>query len=175
MKTTARYFMYIVIIITIEIFLFYFVLINAGIKSESMEPTLYTGDRLVGNRLAYKFGHNPERFDVIIFYNPDENNILYTKRIIGLPGETVSIRNEKVYINDSSEPLDDSFIKEQMEREVDMVFEIPEGHYLVLGDNRNNSDDSRYWEHPFVSRESIVAKACFRYWSVIEKNKIRIL
>ena len=140
------------------------VLINAYIPSESMENTLMTGDRVIGNRLAYKFGNDPERFDIVIFDAPDNMPGYYIKRIIGMPGEKVTIRSGKVYINDSSEPLDDSFIREKMDDEPDMKFNVPEDSYFMLGDNRNSSADSRYWDYPYVPREDIVAKASFRYW-----------
>ena len=108
------------------------VLINAYIPSESMENTLMTGDRVIGNRLAYKFGNDPERFDIVIFDAPDNMPGYYIKRIIGMPGEKVTIKSGKVYINDSSEPLDDSFIREKMDDEPDMEFNVPEDSYLCL-------------------------------------------
>ena len=127
------------------------VLINAYIPSESMENTLMTGDRVIG-------------FDIVIFDAPDNMPGYYIKRIIGMPGEKVTIKSGKVYINDSSEPLDDSFIREKMDDEPDMEFNVPEDSYFMLGDNRNSSADSRYWDYPYVPKEDIVAKASFRYW-----------
>lgn len=85
-----------------------FLLINAVIPSESMENTIMTGDRIFGNRLAYLFD-DPERFDIVIFKYPDDESQRFIKRVIGLPGETVEIREGKVYINGSDTPLDDSF------------------------------------------------------------------
>lgn len=140
------------------------VLINAYLPSESMENTLMTGDRVIGNRLAYKLGKDPERFDIAIFHAPDDEGVLYIKRIIGLPGEKVTIKNGKVYINDSAEPLEDSFIKEKMEKEPDAEYNVPEGCYFMLGDNRNESLDSRFWDNPYVAKDKIVAKAVLKYW-----------
>lgn len=175
MRTAVKFLLDVIIILAIYYAVFQTVLINFRIASGSMEPTLYTGDRLIGNRIEYKFGRSPGRFDIIIFHHPDDRKLLYTKRIIGLPGETVTIRNGQVYINDSSTPLDNSFILEPMELEVDTVFEVPEDCYVVLGDNRNDSDDSRYWENSFVRREDVVARAGFRYWSKKDNKKFRIL
>ena len=138
------------------------VLINSYIPSESMEPTLRAGDKVIGNRLAYAFGEKPERLDVVIFQSPDEDDMLYIKRIIGLPGETVVIKNGQVYVDDTL--IENSFIKEAMEEEPDMEFQVPKDHYFMMGDNRNESFDSRYWEHPYVSEDAIVAKALVRYW-----------
>lgn len=140
------------------------VLINAYLPSESMENTLMTGDRVIGNRLAYKLGKDPERFDIAIFHAPDDEGVLYIKRIIGLPGEKVTIKNGKVYINDGVEPLDDSFIKEKMEKDPDAEYNVPEGCYFMLGDNRNESLDSRFWDNPYVAKDKIVAKAVLKYW-----------
>ena len=144
---------------TAVVLLYSCVLINAYIPSESMETTLMTGDRVIGNRLAYKFGHDPERFDVVIFYAPDSGE-LYIKRVIGMPGETVTINDGKVYINDSDTPLDDSFIREPMETEGKSTYKVP--------DNRNESYDSRFWDNPYVSKDKIVAKASLRYWKGIK-------
>ena len=82
-------------------------LINAKIPSESMEDTIMTGDRIFGNRLAY-INKDPQRFDIVIFKYPDDETQLFIKRVIGLPGETVEIRDGKVYIDGSETPLDDS-------------------------------------------------------------------
>lgn len=147
------------------IFLYTQILASAYIPSESMENTLMVSDRIIGNRLAYKFGKEPERFDIIIFNAPDDGE-LYIKRIIGLPGEKVTISDGSVLINNKI--IDDSFIMEPMEDNEDMEFHVPEGHYFVLGDNRNDSYDSRYWDDPYVSQNSIVAKAVFKYWKGFE-------
>ena len=83
--------------------------------------------------------------------------------MIGLPGETVTIRDGKVYINDNKEPLDDSFIPEPMEGDFG-PYEVPEDHYFVLGDNRNWSKDSRFWNNTYVARDKILGKAVLRYY-----------
>lgn len=147
-----------------------FVIVNAQIPSGSMENTIMTGDRVFGNRLAYKFS-DPERFDIIIFKYPDDESQLFIKRIIGLPGETVEIHNGNIYINGSDTPLEDVDIKEPMEGSFG-PYTVPEGCYFVMGDNRNNSRDSRYWENTFVSEDAILGKAVLRYWPL---NKMKFL
>ncbi len=151
------------------------VLINARIPSGSMEKTIMTGDRIFGLRLAYGlnidlFGFqystkwkDPERYDIVIFHYPDDESQLYIKRIIGLPGETVEIRDGKVYIDGQEEPLEDSFINGEPVGNYG-PYEVPEGCYFMLGDNRQNSKDSRFWENKFVRFDQIVGKALFRYF-----------
>lgn len=139
-----------------------FVIINAFIPSGSMEHTISPGDRLIGNRLAYVV-REPERGDIVIFQYPDDEAQLFVKRIIGLPGETVTIEDAKVYIGGSL--LEEDYLKEEWT--VDngpYTFEVPEDCYLVLGDNRNNSKDARYWENTYVEAEQILGEAGFRYW-----------
>lgn len=148
-----------------------FIIINARIPSASMEDTVMTGDRLIGNRLAYK-NDIPQRFDVIIFKFPDNESELYIKRIIGLPGETVTITDGKVYINDSTTPLDDSFTKEIPDSTNFGPYYVPSNCYFVMGDNRNNSYDSRYWIHTFVTSEQILGKAMFRYYPFSKISKV---
>ena len=147
-----------------------FVIVNAQIPSGSMENTIMTGDRVFGNRLAYRFS-DPKRFDIIIFKYPDDESQLFIKRIIGLPGETVEIHDGNIYINGSDTPLEDVDIKEPMEGSFG-PYTVPEGCYFVMGDNRNNSRDSRYWENTFVSEDAILGKAVFRYWPL---NKMKFL
>ncbi|MCR5271549.1 MAG: signal peptidase I [Lachnospiraceae bacterium] len=141
-----------------------FVIINANIPSGSMENTIMTDDRLFGNRLAYVFGE-PERGDIIIFKYPDDETENYVKRIIGLPGETVRVKDAKIYIDDNEEPLEESYLKEEWVVDNDgFVFKVPENSYLVMGDNRNNSWDARYWTNEYVSKDKILGKAVFRYF-----------
>lgn len=146
----------------LTVFLNSTMLVNARVPSQSMENTIEPGDRFLGTRLAYSDG-DPERFDVIVFKYPDDESVTYVKRIIGLPGEVVNIVEGKVYINDSQEPLEEDFIAEPMIGSYG-PYEVPEDCYFVLGDNRNNSNDSRFWSNTFVSRSQIVGKAVVCYW-----------
>ena len=166
-----------------------FIIVNATVPSGSMENTIQPGDRLFGLRLTYLF-KDPARGDIVVFRYPVDaalgKKTNYIKRIIGLPGETVEISNAKIYINGSEEPLDEPYLKEEWTVLNDgITFEVPEGCYLMLGDNRNNSSDSRYWAMralqdyeeagkeitpedawalSFVKRKQILGKAYVRYW-----------
>ncbi|MCR5672553.1 MAG: signal peptidase I [Lachnospiraceae bacterium] len=140
-----------------------FIIVNAKIPSASMEPTIMTGDRLIGNRLAY-INSSPERGDVVIFLYPDNEKEYFIKRVIGLPGETVTIKSGKVYINDSTAPLDESAYIVSVPVGDFGPYKVPEGAFFMMGDNRNNSMDSRYWNHPYVYKDKILGKAWVRYF-----------
>lgn len=137
-------------------------LVNAMVPSGSMQDTIMPGDRIIGSRLSY-LDDEPQRFDIIIFRYPDNKDKTYIKRIIGLPGETVEITDGEIYIDGSEEPLDDSFLSEPMQGSFG-TFHVPEECYFVMGDNRNNSFDSRFWDNPYVVQEDILGKAYLRYW-----------
>ncbi|MFV0519138.1 MAG: signal peptidase I [Lachnospirales bacterium] len=136
------------------------VIVNAEVPTSSMENTIMTEDRLIANRLAYTFS-DPERFDIIVFKWPDDETQNYVKRIIGLPGDTIEIKGGLLYINGvlTEEP----YLKETPFDQDYGPYNVPEGHYFTLGDNRNWSKDSRLWENTYVPRENIVAKPLFRY------------
>ena len=162
MEELWEYVKMIVFVVVIVFIINNVLLINARIPSESMEKTIMTGDRVFGNRLAY-MTKDPERFDIVIFKFPDDESQLFIKRVIGLPGETVTIKDGKVYINDSEEPLDDSFVAETPASDFG-PYKMPEGSYFMLGDNRNHSRDSRYWINSFVEKDKILGKAVLRYF-----------
>lgn len=173
-----------VIVIVVVLFLTQCIIINAVVPSGSMEPTIMTKDRLIGFRFSYWF-QDPERGDIILFSYPVDESKTYIKRIIGLPGETVEIRDGAIYINGSDTPLEEDYLAEEWYINNDgYVFEVPEDSYLVLGDNRNNSADSRLWasealsagvatsadeaeSYSYVSRDAIKGKAIFTYYSSI--------
>lgn len=143
------------------------VIFNGYIPSESMENTLVKGDRFIGSRFSYKGKREPKRYDVIVFYAPDSPGTVMIKRVIGLPGEKIEIKDGKVYADGKETSL--SFIKAPMKKEKNETFNVPKGAYFVMGDNRNESFDSRYWEHPFVKKEKIIAKALIKYMPKVEK------
>lgn len=143
-----------------------FVIINANVPTGSMENTIMPGDNILGFRLAY-LAEEPERGDVIFFYWPDNEKEKYVKRIIGLPGEKVTIMEGKIYIGDSTEPLDEPYLKEEWTKGTGpFVFDIPDDSYLCLGDNRNKSADAREWKNPYVAKEKIIGKALFTYFPI---------
>lgn len=155
-----------------------FILINAYVPTGSMKNTIPEKSRLIGLRLAYTFSE-PERGDIIIFKNPDNPDENYVKRIIGLPGEKVVLRNNEIYVYGADGglehgPLNEPYLQDKlwMSQDEEYVFHVPEDRYLVLGDNRNNSADARTWyrnkgdvEEIYIHKDKILAKGLFIYWS----------
>jgi len=137
-------------------------LVNAIIPSASMEPTIMVGDRIFGNRLAY-INEDPKRGDIVIFRYPDDETQLFIKRIIGEPGDVVWIKEGKVYINGSDEPLDEPYVVVPDTGDFG-PYQVPENHYFMMGDNRTKSADSRYWINPYVERDKILGEAWVRYF-----------
>lgn len=150
-----------------------YIIINAKVPTGSMENTIMPDDNILGYRLAY-LNEGPERGDVIFFYFPDDETQKFVKRVVGLPGEKVTIEEGKIYINDSQVPLEEPYLKEEWTKGTGpYVFQIPEDSYLCLGDNRNRSADAREWNNPYVAREKIIGKAIFTYfpidrWGLVE-------
>jgi len=135
------------------------------IPSESMVPTLRINDKLIVDKLSYHFTE-PQRGDIVVFSPTDgikkENPNLkdaFIKRVIGLPGDKVEVKGERVYINDK--PLQERYIEDKPHYQFGPVV-VPPDSYLVLGDNRNNSYDSHYWG--FVPRDNIIGRAVVRFW-----------
>lgn len=136
-----------------------FIIVNANVPTGSMIPTIMPGEKIIASRLAYIGDKSPQRGDIIVFYHPDNEEILFTKRVIGLPGDTITIQNGQVYVNGIRlvEPY-------ASKTEGDFgPYEVPDDHYFVLGDNRNNSDDSRFWTNKYVSKDKILGKVVIKY------------
>jgi signal peptidase I len=129
------------------------------VEGQSMEPNLHTNQRLVVEKVSYRF-HGPQRFDVVVIRVPSQGDELLIKRVIGLPGETVEIRDGHVYIN--GELLDEPFTTEQTRPGRYTRITVPPLHVFVLGDNRNHSNDSRSFGP--VPIENIVGRAWISYW-----------
>lgn len=147
-----------------------FIIANSRVPSGSMENTIMTNDRVIGSRLSYYF-NDPERGDIVIFHFPDDESIYYVKRIIGLPGDIIDIRDGHVYLNNSETPLEEPYIREAMVPEEAAHYEVPEDSYFMMGDNRNWSLDARRWTNTYVQRKKIIAKVLFRYYPKISLIK----
>ena len=138
------------------------------VEGASMENTLHNGDNLIVDKLSYRF-HDPERFDIIVFPFQFQDNTYYIKRIIGLPGETVQIMDDgSIYIN--GEKLEENYgmevIKPETIGRAAEPIELGDDEYFVMGDNRNNSSDSRKDMVGNIKRENIIGKAWLRIWPV---------
>ena len=187
-KSTAReYFESIVIAVILALFIRTFVVQAFKIPTGSMENNLLIGDHLLVNKFV--FGPSATRLeraifpmgtikrdDVIVFKYPEQPEVDYIKRVIGLPGETVELKAKKIYINGM--PLDEPYVHflEPPSTEADLhevtsidvrerygPVTVPPNQYFVMGDNRDNSQDSRYWG--FLQRDYIKGKALLIYWS----------
>lgn len=162
--------LYLRVIITLNTLMF----INIHVPSESMENTIYKDSYILCNR--YNNDKKIERYDIVIFKSPMDKNELYIKRVIGLPGEHIEIKKGKIYINNTE--IVETYLKEEWILDNDgYVFDIPEDRYLMLGDNRNNSNDTRYWKknehgkenYVFASNQDIMAKVWIQYYPEIKK------
>ena len=151
------------IVLTVIMAVVIFLVLQSTVQSfivvgASMEPNFDSGERLIVTKVSYRF-HEPERGNVIVFHPPNNGRADYIKRIIALPGETVQVNNGAVYIN--GEPLDEPFIKDPPKYNFPKQ-KVPDNKYFVLGDNRNNSNDSHNgWTVP---RANIIGKAWLSIW-----------
>lgn len=173
LRELIEFFIPIVLAVVIAIVLKTFVFANAVVPTGSMLNTIQEGDRIIASRLAY-INNDPERYDIIIFRNPDNEEECFVKRVIGLPGETVQIVNGIVYVtqtNGETIQLDDSFVTNCEPYGDFGPFEVPEDSYFMMGDNRNTSWDSRFWDNKYVYKDKILGKVKFKYYpgiSIIE-------
>jgi len=202
----------------LAIFINGLIIANSTVPTGSMETTIMSGDRVIGSRLRYTFSE-PERGDIAIFsfgwicenckkargegeapavcphcgreiHSP--KRLYYVKRVIGIPGDHIEIRDDggfirakelvsdlgisdpdrqmvtaAIYVN--GEKLEEPYLHEPMLYTGDLDFDVPEGSYFMLGDNRNNSLDARFWEDPYISSEKMIAKVLFRYFPGFKK------
>lgn len=144
-----------------------FVAYSAYTPTESMYSTLQTKDKFVISRIEY-MNKDPQRGDIISFnstqVSEDEPQLI--KRIIGLPGDTIEIKQGNVYVNGTL--LKENYaLKDKFTSQTKYV--VPKNCYFVMGDNRANSYDSRYWEDPYVKRSDIIGKAKFKYYPKFQK------
>ncbi len=133
------------------------------VRGQSMEPNFHDFDYLIVNEISYRF-HGPQRGDVIVFRNPNNLNQRFIKRVIGLPNETVIIKNGQVIIqkNDHSFILEEPYLPKGTKTPGSLEVHLKDDEYFVLGDNRASSLDSRFFGP--VSGNLIIGKAAFRIW-----------
>jgi signal peptidase I len=161
----------IVLALSVFVLIYLFVAQPNEVKGSSMYPNFLDGEYLLTEKISYRFKGDPQRGDVVIFKAPAsescyEDGCEYIKRVIGIPGDRVVVKNGKVYLND--ELLDQSFLPDGVVtvaggfcQEGEEVV-VPDGQYLCFGDNRPNSRDGR--EFGFVGRDLIIGKAFLKYW-----------
>lgn len=179
LKDTLEFLAPIIIAMLIAVVLKTCILANAIVPTGSMLNTIQKEDRVIASRLAY-IKDDPERYDIIIFKYPDDyyyenTTTYYVKRVIGLPGETVNIQNGVVYVtkpDGTTVEVDSSFVTNCVPYGDFGPYEVPEDSYFVMGDNRNDSLDSRYWQHTYVEEELIIGKVIFRYYPFDSIGKI---
>ncbi|MDO8451739.1 MAG: signal peptidase I [bacterium] len=155
----------IVVVLAVMVMIYLFIMSPQEISGASMEPNFHNGEYILTNKIQYKFAQ-PKRGDVVIFKSPKNKDIDFIKRIIGLPGDSVKLSKNALYINGEKleEPylapgvriFGESFLHEGQE------ITVPPEHYFVVGDNRPHSSDSR--EFGPVSKEEFIGKAFLRYW-----------
>jgi len=145
-----------------------FVMSPFFIPSPSMVPTLQIGDRIIVSKMAYYF-HPPQRGDVMVFKYPVDPSKDYVKRLIAVGGEVIALKNSKLYINGYEVP--ENYLPPGLRFSDYGPVRVPQGKYFMLGDNRNNSSDSRFWS--FLPENLIIGKAVFVYWPLDRIGLVR--
>lgn len=160
---------YIIVALAIFVLIRQFLFAPVSVEGDSMVPTLHDGDRLILNKVA-----NIDRFDVVVFDAPDDPGKQYIKRVIGVPGDTVEVRDDVLFVNGEEVPEEylsleyftiaesDNFTDDFNLPILTGMEEVPEGKYFLLGDNRINSKDSRFFG--FVEENAIIGTTDLRIW-----------
>lgn len=163
MKELVSWIMYLLLVIGVSFLIVIFVGQRTKVQGRSMETTLSDGDNLIVDKISYRF-RDPKRFEIIVFPYQYQENTYYIKRIIGLPGETIQIKDGYIYIN--GELLEEDYGAEVMNQSgiaADPI-ELGEDEYFVLGDNRNHSADSRDPSVGVLKRDQLMGRAFVRIW-----------
>ncbi len=160
----------IAISVVLAVVLIVFIYQPVKVEGTSMMPGLTDQERIFINKYTYKLGAGSiNREDLVVFHYPNDPSQSYIKRIIGVPGDTVEIRNGVVYVNDKK--LDEPYVPPEYRDGVPMGKEtVPPDYYFVLGDHRSSSNDSRVWG--FVGRKAIYGKAVFVYWPLTKMGPV---
>lgn len=165
LKDIFGFFAYIAVIIGVTYVIITYVGQRTNVSGNSMLPTLENGDNLIVDKISYRF-RDPERYDIIVFPYKYEEDTYYIKRIIGLPGDTIQVKEGKIYIN--GEILNESYGLEEIEIGKEGIARNPivlgEEEYFVMGDNRNNSSDSRDTSVGVLKRDDLIGRAWIRVW-----------
>jgi len=161
----------IIIALLIVVPIRYFLFQPFFVRGQSMEPNFENGDYLIIDEISYRFG-DPQRGDVVVFKYPQNPSQRYIKRIIGLPGETVMIEGGQIIIlsQETKQVLDESGYLPDIETPGNLIMNLSNDEYFVLGDNRISSSDSRRWGS--LPREDIIGKVFFRAWPFAALAKI---
>ena len=170
-REILSFLLYVAVVVGVTFLIIHFVGQRTYVSGSSMENTLSDGDNLIVDKITYRFS-DPKRYDIIVFPYQYEENTYFIKRIIGLPGETVQIVDGTIYIN--GEVLQESYGREVMKNSgmaADPIT-LGEDEYFVLGDNRNDSTDSRDPSVGKISRDRIIGRAWVRIWPL---SKIGVL
>lgn len=177
LKRIGAFFLDILEVIVFAVAIFLFLYLTAfqphKVKGNSMQPNYPDGEYLLTEKITYRF-NEPQRGEVVVFEAPSSPGEEYIKRIIGLPGDIVSVNGGKIYINQKI--LEEAYIAANVYTNGGYFLRdgseatVPSGNYFVLGDNRTNSSDSRAWG--FVPKRKIVGKAWFIYWPVSSLGKV---
>lgn len=163
MKEIVSTIVYLLAVVALTFLFVEFVGQRTHVNGDSMNATLEDGDNLIVDKISYRF-KNPERYDIIVFPYKYQEKTYYIKRIIGLPGETVEIEDGVIYID--GEVLEETYGKEAIRSAgiASEPIELGEDEYFVLGDNRNNSSDSRDPSVGNIKKDDIVGRAFIRIW-----------
>ncbi len=137
------------------------------VEGQSMEPNLHDNERLIIEKISYRF-QEPQRGDIVVIRPPRHASVPLIKRVVGLPGDTVEIKLNQVYVND--EPLLEEYLEQPTLGNMPAQL-VPEGHVLVLGDNRRASNDSRSFG--MIPFEDIIGRAWIRYWPLEQLGLIQ--
>ena len=173
LRTILGYILYILVIIGLTWMIVTFVGQRTRVSGQSMETTLQDGDNLIVDKISYRF-HDPSRYDIIVFPYQYEENVYYIKRIIGLPGETVQVKDGYVYIN--GEKLESDIYGKEVMQSAGIAAEpitLGDDEYFVLGDNRNNSSDSRDPSVGILKRKDLLGRAWVRIYPFDKVGVIR--